>query len=196
MSSDDILTLPPPPADARLSYGTDPNQFGDLRLPKTKGPSPIVMNIHGGYWRAKYDLAHAGHLCAALTAKGVATWNIEYRRVGNPGGGWPGTFEDVRNAYRYLPQIAKRYDLDSTQSPGDGPLRGRATRPLPCRPRILPQAGALTGGSSGFAASVGTTSQQQRGCGISRRQAQRSAGTLPRSRSHATSRSTMRQRNG
>ena len=112
MSSDDILTLPPPPADARLSYGTDPNQFGDIRLPKTKGPSPIVMNIHGGYWRAKYDLVHAGHLCAALTAKGVATWNIEYRRVGNPGGAWPGTFEDVRNAYRYLPQIVKRYDLN------------------------------------------------------------------------------------
>jgi acetyl esterase/lipase len=110
--SEDILTLSPPPADARLSYGKDPNQSADLRLPKIKGPFPVVMNIHGGFWRAKYDLAHAGHLCAALTAKGLATWNIEYRRVGNPGGGWPGTFEDIRNAYRYLPQIAKRYDLD------------------------------------------------------------------------------------
>jgi acetyl esterase/lipase len=113
MPSEDILTLPPPPADVRLSYGADPNQFGELRLPKSKGPFPVVMNIHGGFWRAKYDLAHTGHLCAALTAKGFATWNVEYRRVGNPGGGWPGTFEDVRNAYRYLPQIAKRYDLDS-----------------------------------------------------------------------------------
>ncbi len=112
VSSEDILTLPPPPADARVAYGTDPNQFGDLRLPKSKGPFPVVMNIHGGYWRAKYDLAHAGHLCAALTAKGLATWNIEYRRVGNPGGGWPGTFEDIRSAYRYLSQIAKRYSLD------------------------------------------------------------------------------------
>lgn len=111
-SSEDILTAPPPPADARLSYGTDPNQFGDLRLPKPRGPSPLLMNIHGGFWRAKYDLAHAGHLCAALTAKGIATWNIEYRRVGNPGGGWPGTFEDIRSAYRYLPQLVKRYNLD------------------------------------------------------------------------------------
>ena len=115
MSSEEILTLPPPPADARLAYGTDPHQFGDVRLPKTKGPFPIVMTIHGGYWRAKYDLAHIGHLCAALTAKGIATWNIEYRRVGNPGGGWPGTFEDIRNAYRYLPLITKRYDLDSNK---------------------------------------------------------------------------------
>jgi acetyl esterase/lipase len=113
MPSEDILALPPPPADVRLSYGAEPNQFGELRLPKSKGPFPVVMNIHGGFWRAKYDLAHTGQLCAALTAKGIATWNVEYRRVGNPGGGWPGTFEDVRNAYRYLPQIAKRYDLDS-----------------------------------------------------------------------------------
>jgi acetyl esterase/lipase len=115
MSPDDILTLPPPKADARLAYSSDPNQFGDLRLPTTKPPFPLVMNIHGGFWRAKYDLAHAGHLCAALTAKGIATWNIEYRRVGNPGGGWPGTFEDIRNAYRYLPQLAKRYNIDSTK---------------------------------------------------------------------------------
>jgi acetyl esterase/lipase len=113
MSSDSILTQTPPAADARVAYGTDPNQFGDLRLPKGKGPFPLVMNIHGGFWRAKYDLAHAGHLCAALTAKGIATLNIEYRRVGNPGGGWPGTFDDVRNAYRFLPELAKRYSLDS-----------------------------------------------------------------------------------
>ena len=72
MSSEEILTLPPPPADARLAYGTDPHQFGDVRLPKTKGPFPIVMTIHGGYWRAKYDLAHIGHLCAALTALAFA----------------------------------------------------------------------------------------------------------------------------
>jgi acetyl esterase/lipase len=70
------------------------------------------MNIHGGFWRARYDLAHAGHLCAALTAKGLATWNLEYRRVGNEGGGWPGTLEDIGNGYRFLPQIAKQYNLD------------------------------------------------------------------------------------
>ena len=110
--SEDILTLKPPPADVRLAYGSDPNQFGDLRLPKGNGPFPVTMNIHGGFWRAKYDLAHAGHLCAALTGKGMATWNLEYRRVGNPGGGWPGTFEDIANGYRFLPQIANHYNLD------------------------------------------------------------------------------------
>jgi len=112
--SEDILTLAPPPADERLAYNADPNQFGDLRLPgkKRKDPFPVVMNIHGGYWRAKYDLLHAGHLCAALARKGCATWNVEYRRVGNPGGGWPGTFEDIANSHRFLTQIAPHYHLD------------------------------------------------------------------------------------
>ncbi len=100
--SEDILTLPPPPADKRLTYGSDPNQFLDLRLPnKNKGRFPLVINIHGGYWRAKYNLDHAGHLCAALATKGLATANLEYRRVGNDGGGWPGTFADIRSAYNY-----------------------------------------------------------------------------------------------
>lgn len=112
MSSEDILTLPPPPADERLHYGSDSNQFADLRRPAGKGPHPVVLFVHGGFWRAKYDLTHAGHVCAALTAKGVATWNLEYRRVGNTGGGWPGTFEDINNAFRFVSQMAKRYELD------------------------------------------------------------------------------------
>jgi len=115
MPADDILSIPPPSADARLPYGSDPNQFGELRVPKTGGPFPVVVTIHGGYWRAKYDLTHTGHCCAALTAKGLATWNLEYRRVGNPGGGWPGTFEDVRSGYRFVSQIGKRYNLDASK---------------------------------------------------------------------------------
>ena len=70
------------------------------------------MNIHGGYWRAKYNLEHAGHLCAALTLQGFATANIEYRRVGNDGGAWPGTFSDVRSAYQFLVQNAQKYHFD------------------------------------------------------------------------------------
>ncbi|HZR57001.1 MAG TPA: alpha/beta hydrolase [Terriglobales bacterium] len=116
MSFEDILTLPPPPADARIAYGTDPNQFGELRVPKTKGPFPVVMSIHGGFWRSKYTLAHFGHLCAALTAQGLVTWNLEYRRVGDHGGGWPGTFEDIRSGYRFLAQISKKYGFDVDRS--------------------------------------------------------------------------------
>ena len=112
---EEILAVPPPPADARVAYGSDPNQFGDLRLPKGKGLFPSVVNLHGGFWRSKYDLLHAGHLCAALTALGFATWNVEYRRVGNEGGGWPGTLEDIVSAHRFLPQLAKRYPLDASK---------------------------------------------------------------------------------
>jgi len=115
--SDDILSLTPPPADKRLPYGNDPNQFFDLRLPKGKaGSHPLVMNIHGGFWRAKYDLEHAGHLCAALTGAGFATANIEYRRVGNEGGAWPGTFEDVRSAFSYLRQNAQQLGFDAQKT--------------------------------------------------------------------------------
>jgi acetyl esterase/lipase len=115
--ANDILNWAPSPADKRLAYGSDPNQFGDLRLPKaaTAKPRVVVMNIHGGYWRAKYDLAHTAHSCAALTQQGIATWNVEYRRVGNQGGGWPGSFEDVARAYRFLPQIATQYHLDAAR---------------------------------------------------------------------------------
>jgi acetyl esterase/lipase len=112
ISSDDILSLVAPAADARVVYGGDPNQFIDLRLPKSKGPHALAIVIHGGYWRAKYDLGYAGHLCAALTAQGIATANLEYRRVGNAGGGWPGTFADVRTAYQFLTQNGHQYEFD------------------------------------------------------------------------------------
>lgn len=102
MQSEDILTSTPLAADLRLAYGKDANQFVDVRVPEGNGPHPVVLFIHGGYWRAKYDLTYAGHLCHALKKIGIATWNVEYRRVGNPGGGWPGTFDDVRSAYRML----------------------------------------------------------------------------------------------
>lgn len=114
--SEDILSKTPPPADARIAYGSDPNQFFDLRLPRgRKSPFPLVINIHGGYWRAKYNLDHAGHLCAALTAQGLATANLEYRRVGNEGGAWPGTFEDIRSGYQFLIQNAAKHNLDAAK---------------------------------------------------------------------------------
>ncbi len=78
----------------RISYGDDPNQFFELWIPTAKSAGAAVM-IHGGFWRAKYDLEHVRPFCAALAAKGVATANLEYRRVGQSGGGWPGTFDDV-----------------------------------------------------------------------------------------------------
>jgi len=112
VSAEDILSRPQPLPDERVAYGADPNQFLEVRLPRAQRPHSVVLNIHGGFWRAKYDLAHAGHLCEVLRAAGVATFNIEYRRVGNAGGGWPGTFEDIRAAYRFVQQERSRFHLD------------------------------------------------------------------------------------
>jgi len=112
--SEDVLSRPVPPYDLRVAYGSDPNQFADLRLPADKNkPHPLVINIHGGFWRAKYNLDHAGHLCAAVTAKGLASANLEYRRVGNEGGAWPGTFADIRSAYQFLIQNARTHNFDA-----------------------------------------------------------------------------------
>jgi len=112
VSAEDILSQPQPPPDERVAYGADPNHFLEVRLPRTKRPHSVLLNIHGGYWRAKYDLAHAGHLCEALRTAGVATFNTEYRRVGNAGGGWPGTFADIRSAYGFVHQKHSRFHLD------------------------------------------------------------------------------------
>jgi acetyl esterase/lipase len=104
--SRDILTDPPPPeADARLAYGEEPLQFGDLRLPPGRGPFPLAVVVHGGYWQAHYNLIHTGHMCVALAEAGIATWNVEYRRLGDVGGGWPGTGEDVARAIEFVDEL-------------------------------------------------------------------------------------------
>lgn len=108
----DIQKLEMPAADHRISYGTAAQQFGDLRLPKGKGPHPVAILIHGGCWYSEYDLNHIASFAAALTELGLASWTIEYRRVGNQGGGWPGTFADVAQATDYLRTVARSYPLD------------------------------------------------------------------------------------
>jgi len=95
----------PPPADERLWYGDAASQFVDFR--RAVGPvRGLAIMLHGGFWRARYDLVHAGHLCAALAEAGWSSANVEYRRVGEPGGGWPGTFEDVKRAVYFAREWA------------------------------------------------------------------------------------------
>lgn len=113
MTPADLLSLPVRPADHRLPYGDDPNQFAELRLPSGAGPHPVVVLVHGGCWKSEYatlrDLAPMGD---ALKAQGIASWNIEYRRLGQPGSGWPGTYLDIGRAIDHLRQVATTYRLD------------------------------------------------------------------------------------
>lgn len=118
LSVDDLLGLPSPDPDFRLPYGDDPIQFGELRLPPGTslhpGTSlqPVAIVIHGGCWRSRYDIAHVRNFSDALARAGIATWSLEYRRVGDGGGGWPGTFLDVGRAADHLRTLAAEHSLD------------------------------------------------------------------------------------
>ncbi len=91
----DLANAPTPAGARRIAYGADPLQFGELRVPFTRGPHPVAIVVHGGCWVAKLRnmdpravaLDNMRPLAAALSDAGIATWNIEYRRVGNDGGG-------------------------------------------------------------------------------------------------------------
>jgi len=81
--------------DRTLSYGPLPEHVVDLRLPVGVGPAPLVVVVHGGFWKAEWDRAHAGPQSAGLAAAGHVVATVEYRRVRMAGGGWPGTLDDL-----------------------------------------------------------------------------------------------------
>ncbi|MDW3216791.1 MAG: alpha/beta hydrolase [Ilumatobacteraceae bacterium] len=100
----------------RHSYGDAPEQFGELHLPTgVDGPLPVVVLVHGGFWRNPYDLSLMDPLATDLVERGHAVWNIEYRRVGDAGGGWPGTLTDVAAAVDALAALSVDHSLDLTR---------------------------------------------------------------------------------
>jgi len=110
-NSADILSDPPPPAaGARVVYGPEPLQFGDLRMPSGDGPFTLAVVLHGGYWQATYNLIHTGHLCRTLADAGITSWNLEYCCVGVPDGGWPAAREDLERALTHLPRLPFEHD--------------------------------------------------------------------------------------
>jgi len=114
-------------AAMRTTYGDDRNQFGDLTLPaaSTAGPVPVVVLIHGGFWRTGFGSELMEPLVPSLVEAGYAVWNIEYRRVGSGpegGGGFPQTFDDVAAAVDQLvplsDQAGGRLDLTRVATVG------------------------------------------------------------------------------
>ncbi|MCB0061690.1 MAG: alpha/beta hydrolase, partial [Caldilineaceae bacterium] len=118
LSVDDYVKLPPVPPTNRYPYGADTEQFADLYLPSIPPTDatgyPTIILIHGGCWRAQYDLSPLGRFCQTFADLGVAVWNLEYRRIGN-GGGWPTTFLDVATGTDYLRTVAATERLDLTR---------------------------------------------------------------------------------
>lgn len=103
MGVEAFLAQPQPPPDAVIPYGPSPVQAVDLYLPKGAGPHPTVILIHGGCWSA--DIPGREHVRAVaddLRRRGLAVWSIGYRRVEEPGGGYPGTFQDAGAAIDLL----------------------------------------------------------------------------------------------
>src|SRR3954469_1657914 len=90
-----VTALPASEPYIRASYGFGPIQVGELRLPPGKGPFPVAIVIHGGCWlKGMAVMRMTSPVADALTKRGFATWNIEYRQLGDEGAGWPGTYED------------------------------------------------------------------------------------------------------
>ena len=114
MTSGDVLSRPAPPPDLVISYGPGPEHVADVRLPPLSAragagepAAPLVVFLHGGFWRAAFDRAHTGPLATALAAAGFAVCVPEFRRTGQRGGGWPGTFDDVATAVDALPALVR-----------------------------------------------------------------------------------------
>jgi acetyl esterase/lipase len=111
---DDYMHQPQVKAAARIAYGAAPAQVVDLFLPKGKGPFPVVVLIHGGCYLAEYQgLPQTSGIAADLARRGYAVWNVEYRKLGEPGAGYPGTFLDVADAVDRLRAEAATYRLDA-----------------------------------------------------------------------------------
>jgi acetyl esterase/lipase len=113
-----LTQLPLPPPGEHIAYGAAPQQFGELRLPAGRGPFPAMLLVHGGCWLAEYDYVYFTRLGAWLAQRGVATFTIEYRRLGDPGGGWPGTFLDVGAAADALRTLSAPIDLERVYAGG------------------------------------------------------------------------------
>lgn len=94
----DIFYTKPTASDVLLSYGAKPMHSLSVRLPQGPGPHPLLFTIHGGQWKAAYRAKQLEYLCEDLKQHGIATCNIEFRRLGHVGGGFPGTFEDLQLA--------------------------------------------------------------------------------------------------
>ena len=138
LNPDEQTTNTPSPLKTkRIAYGPEPLQFGVLYLPNGPDPHPTVILIHGGYWRARYGLDLMTGLAVDLTSRGYAAWNIEYRRVGDPGGGWPATMLDVALATDYLRILAPTCALDLQRVvPIGHSAGGHLALWLAARPRI------------------------------------------------------------
>lgn len=113
MKLSDYMALNGPAPSATYRYGNAPSQYAELFLPEGKGPFPVAVLVHGGCWTKEFGgIVQLRNIADALARRGIASWNVEYRRVDEEGGGYPGTYQDMNAAIDLLAREAKHHPLD------------------------------------------------------------------------------------
>ena len=116
MTLDQYLALTGPQPTAQIAYGPAPSQYAQLFRPEGNGPFPVVVLVHGGCWTVQFGgIRQMRNVANALSSQGIAVWNVEYRRVDEEGGGYPGTYQDMHAAIDSLQSHASQYQLDTTR---------------------------------------------------------------------------------
>jgi acetyl esterase/lipase len=114
MTLQDYLALQGPAPDRHIAYGPAPSQFVELFKPQGAGPFPVVVLIHGGCWTVEFGgIGQMRNMAGDLVRQGIAVWNVEYRRVDEPQGGYPGMYQDVAVALDRLRAEAPASGLDA-----------------------------------------------------------------------------------
>lgn len=113
LTGKEFLGRPVVEGGERITYGAETSQFASLWMPGGAVKPPIVVIVHGGCWSTAYpDLTMMNPVADALQRRGIAVWNVEYRRAEEAGGGWPGTYEDIDHALAKLQEVAASRALD------------------------------------------------------------------------------------
>lgn len=108
-----VASLAGRPSDVRLAYGSAPAQYAELWLSRASARSPLLVFIHGGCWLNEFSIDHAYPLASDLAGRGYNVLALEYRRLGDPGGGWPGSLADILAGIALIPDL----DQDISRSP-------------------------------------------------------------------------------
>lgn len=140
----DLTKRPKPTPDATVDYGPDAMQKVDVWIPQGRGPFPVVLMVHGGCWTSSIaDRSLMNWIADDLRKDGIAVWNIDYRGVDLPGGGYPGTFADAAKAADQLAVNAKKFNLDTRHLVAVGHSAGGHLALWLAARRKLPAASAL-----------------------------------------------------
>ena len=86
-----------------LPYGEDDDQVLDLYGREAADGRPVVLVLHGGFWRAPFTRRNTRALAVAFAEAGWTSANVEYRRLG-PGAYRP-MLDDVRRARERLAEF-------------------------------------------------------------------------------------------